>query len=117
VLDVKAPKTQALRASGRYGARLTLRFRVSEETGDARRLVRVYRGSKAIFGSSSDLGPADSGALRSLVWKAPRRRARGAYKFCVWVWDRSDNRATRAAHELRCVRLGPHEDRRRHGRP
>ena len=91
VLDVKAPTARALRASGRYGRRLTLRFQVSEETDAARRLVRVYRGSKAIFSSSSDLGPVDSGALRSLVWKAPSRRARGAYKFCVWAWDRSDN--------------------------
>jgi len=91
VLDVMAPKAQALRASGRYGARLTLRFGVSEETGVGRRLVRVYRGTKAIFSSSSDLVPVDSGALRSLVWKAPKRRARGAYKFCVWAWDRSDN--------------------------
>ena len=91
VLDVTAPKAQASRASGRYGKRLTLRFQVSEETGVARGLVRVYRGSKPIFSSSSGLGPVDSGALRSLVWKAPRRRARGAYKFCVWAWDRSDN--------------------------
>lgn len=100
VLDVMAPKTQALRSSGRYGARLTLRFRVSDETGVARRLVRVYRGSKPLFSSSSGLGPVDSGALRSLVWKAPSRRPRGAYKFCVWAWDRSDNESDQS-----CARI------------
>jgi Subtilase family len=89
VLDVQAPETKALRASGRYGARVTLRFDVSEETGTARRLVRVYRKTKAIFSSSSDLASVDSAALRSVAWKAPR--ARGAYRFCVWAWDRSGN--------------------------
>jgi len=91
VLDAKAPEAKALRASGRYGARLTLRFRVSEETGTARRLVRVYRKTKAILSSSSDLAAVDSAALRSLAWTAPRRAARGSYKFCVWAWDRSGN--------------------------
>jgi Subtilase family len=91
VLDVRAPATNALRASGRYGARVTLRFRVSEETGTARRLVRVYRKAKAVFSSSSDLAAAGSASLRSVVWTAPRRSARGAYRFCVWAWDRSGN--------------------------
>ena len=87
-----APHATAARASGRYGARLTLRFRVSEETGAARRLVRVYRKTKAIFSSSSDLADVDSAALRSLAWTAPSRRAaRGPLRFCVWAWDRSGN--------------------------
>ena len=88
---MQAPETKALRASGRYGSRVTLRFRVSEETGTARRLVRVYRKTKAVFSSSSDLAALDSAALRLVVWKAPRRAARGAYRFCVWAWDRSGN--------------------------
>ena len=91
VVDVTAPQTKALRASGRYGARLTLRFHVSEETGTARRLVRVYRRTKAISSSSSDLVDVDSAALRSLAWTAPRRGARGPLRFCVWAWDRSGN--------------------------
>jgi len=91
LLDVQAPETTALRASGRYGARLTLRFRVAEETGTARRLVRVYRKTKAIFSSSSDLVAVDSAALRSVAWTAPRRGAKGSYRFCVWAWDRSGN--------------------------
>jgi hypothetical protein len=91
--DVQAPETKALRASGRYGARLTLRFRISEETGAARRLVRVYRRTKAIFSSSSDLAAVDSAALRSLAWTAPRRGARGSLRFCVWAWDRSGNQS------------------------
>jgi hypothetical protein len=91
LLDVQAPQATALRASGRYGARVTLRFRVAEETGTARRLVRVYRRTKAVFSSSSDLAAVDSPALRSVAWTAPRRAARGAYRFCVWAWDRSGN--------------------------
>ena len=91
VLDVQAPQATTLRASGRYGARVTLRFRVAEETGTARRLVRVYRKTKTIFSSSSDLAAVDSAALRSVAWTAPRRGARGAYRFCVWAWDRSGN--------------------------
>jgi hypothetical protein len=91
LLDVQAPETTALRASGRYGARLTLRFRVAEETGTARRLVRVYRKTKAIFSSSSDLVAVDSAALRSVAWTAPRRGAKGSYRICVWAWDRSGN--------------------------
>jgi hypothetical protein len=91
VLDVQAPQATTLRASGRYGARVTLRFRVAEETGTARRLVRVYRKTKTIFSSSSDLAAVDSAALRSVVWTAPRRGAHGAYRFCVWAWDRSGN--------------------------
>ena len=90
-LDVQAPETKALRASGRYGARVTLRFKVSEETGSARRLVRVYRKTKAIFSSSSDLADVSSAALRSVAWAAPSRSKRGAYRFCVWAWDRSGN--------------------------
>src|ERR671932_174652 len=62
VLDVQAPQATAVRASGRYGARVTLRFRVSEETGTARRLVRVYRKAKAVFSSSSDLATLDTAA-------------------------------------------------------
>jgi subtilisin family serine protease len=91
--DVQAPEAKALHASGRYGARLTLRFRISEETGTARRLVRVYRKTRAIFSSSSDLGDVDSAALRTLAWTAPRRGAKGPFRFCVWAWDRSGNQS------------------------
>jgi hypothetical protein len=92
VVDALAPQVQAARVSGRYGARLTLRFRVSEETRTARRLVRVYRKGKTIFSSESDLADVDAAALRSVAWKAPARRAaRGPLKFCVWAWDRSGN--------------------------
>src|SRR5207245_11201945 len=72
--------------------RRTRRFRVWEETAAARRLVRVYRKTKAIFSSSSDLADVDSAELRSLAWTAPSRRAaRGPLRFCVWAWDRSGN--------------------------
>jgi Subtilase family len=91
VLDAQAPETKALRASGRFGARVTLRFHVTEETGAARRLVRVYRKTKAIFSSSSDLADVGSAALRSVAWTAPGRGKRGSYRFCVWAWDRSGN--------------------------
>src|SRR5919199_214351 len=80
VVDAQPPETKALRATGRYGARVTLRFRVTEETGAARRLVRVYRKTKTIFSSSSDVAALDSGALRSIAWTAPRRGVRGTYR-------------------------------------
>ena len=102
VLDVTAPQATATRASGRYGARLTLRFRVSEETRTARRLVRVYRKGKTIFSSESDVVDVESAALRSVAWKAPSRRtARGPLRFCVWAWDRSGNESDPSCAPIR----------------
>jgi hypothetical protein len=102
VLDVHAPDAKASPASGRYGARVTLRFQVAEETGTARRLVRVYRKTKAIFSSSSDLADVDSAALRFSAWTAPSRRgAHGPYRFCVWAWDRSGNESDPSCAPIR----------------
>jgi subtilisin family serine protease len=100
VLDVVAPRAQAVRASGRYGTRLRLQFRVTDETGEARRLIRVYRGTAPIFSSRSELDEVDSSALRSVAWKAPPRGAKGPFRFCVWAWDGSDNESERS-----CARI------------
>jgi subtilase family protein len=97
VLDVLAPRAQALRASGRYGRRVALRFRISEETGEARRLLRVYRGSKAVSSAWSGLEADGPG---SVAWKAPRRGTKGPFRFCVSAWDRSGNESDRS-----CARI------------
>jgi serine protease len=97
VLDVLEPRVQALRASARYGARVALRFRVTEETGEVRRMLRVYRRSKAIFSAWSELEADGPG---SVEWKAPRRGVKGPFKFCVSASDRSGNDSDRS-----CARI------------
>jgi hypothetical protein len=91
VSDVTAPRAQASPASGKYGARLTLRFRVTEETGVARRVVTVYRKGTKVFSSRGEFDDVASSPLRSLAWKAPGRGKPGPFKFCVQAWDRSGN--------------------------
>jgi hypothetical protein len=55
--------------------------------------VRVYRKTKAISSSSSDVADVGSAALRSIAWTAPRRGGKGPFRFCVWAWDRSGNQS------------------------
>jgi len=86
---------------GKWGARISLRYRIAEETGLARVQVRVYRNTTPVYGIVRQLGPAETGRLYAASWKAPKQPLKGPLKFCVRAWDAANNASGLSCSPLR----------------
>jgi hypothetical protein len=101
IQDVLAPSVTSLPGIGKWGARISLRYRIAEETGLARVQVRVYRNTTPVYGIVRQLGPAETGRLYAASWKAPKQPLKGPLKFCVRAWDAANNASGLSCSPLR----------------
>ena len=100
--DKRAPSARALAMSAKLGKKTKLRFRVSDNSGKARALVRVYGPQYALFASLSmalrKVGAR--GSVHSVGWRVPPTLAPGKYSFCVLATDKAGN-----ASKTSCAKL------------
>ena len=100
--DQRAPTTRALATSAKLGKKAKLRFRVSDNSGKARALVRVYGTRFALY---ANLGMpmrtvGARGSVQSVGWRVPRTLVPGKYRFCVLATDKAGN-----ASKTSCAKL------------
>lgn len=100
--DARAPSVRALAASARLGAKAKLRFRIADNSGKARALVRVYGARYALY---ANLGMplrtvGKRGTVQTVTWRVPRAVGAGTYRFCVLATDKAGN-----ASKTSCAKL------------
>lgn len=100
--DKRAPSAHALAASARLGTKAKLRFRVSDNSGKAKALVRVYGKQFALYASLTmplrTVGVR--GSVQSVGWRVPRTLVPGRYRFCVLATDKAGNASRTSCAEL-----------------
>src|SRR5262249_6610890 len=85
------PTVHAVAASGRLGANVALKFTVSDDGGEAREAVKVYRGSSVVKTLALDFAPVADTTTRAAAWRAPKtQKGKPKWRFCVQAWDRAD---------------------------
>ena len=87
--DREAPTVTAMAATGKAGKTVTLRYRVTENSGKSSETVAVYRGSARIWGTTVALRDVTSGATYAVSFKAPPRA--GTLRFTVQARDAAKN--------------------------
>jgi hypothetical protein len=94
--DVRSPRVRALATSVKRGRRTKLRYRVTDNSGRSREVVRVY--GKNFFLYANILSPMERarGKVDSVAWRAPRHMSERRLRFCVLARDPAGN-ASRAA--------------------
>jgi hypothetical protein len=100
--DARAPKAHALPLTAKLGAKAKLRFRVSDNSGKARALVRVYGSQYALYATlTMPLRKVGArGSLQAVSWRVPRAMGAGKFRFCVLATDRAGN-----ASKTSCAKL------------
>jgi subtilisin family serine protease len=91
VKDAAAPTVTAHRASGRWGKTIRLTFVPSEETGAVATSLTILKGGVRVVQRDTPLTAIVSGQTSSVVWRAPRKKAKLPFRFCVTVRDASGN--------------------------
>lgn len=84
------PKVQALPSSGAPGTKIELRFTSSDDSGQTREQVTVYRGDTPIAQVKTKLSDSAEGKIYGVGWDAPASIT-GPLRFCVQAWDAADN--------------------------
>ena len=100
--DVRAPKARAFPLSAKLGKKAKLRFRVSDNSGKARALVRVYGSQLALYATlTMPLRKVGTrGSVQSVSWRVPRAMGAGRFRFCVLATDKGGN-----ASKTSCAKL------------
>jgi hypothetical protein len=100
--DKRAPKARAIGMTAKLGRKAKLAFRISDNSGKARALVRVYGAQYALFASLAmplrKVGKR--GSLQHVTWRVPVTLGAGTFQFCVLATDRGGN-----ASKTSCAKL------------
>lgn len=90
--DSSAPTVIALPATGTRGKAARLRYRVSDDSGRAREVVRVY--GPAFFLFTTIVSPTErarAGTVDSVMWRVPTTAPARSVRFCVVASDPAGN--------------------------
>jgi hypothetical protein len=102
--DSAAPDVHALRATGRTGGFVGLRYRLHDDNGWTRERVRIFRaGGRLLWTYRTELAQSEDGVVYWVPWHAPR--GVGLHlRFCVRAWDEAGNGSRRSCAPLRLHR-------------
>jgi hypothetical protein len=100
--DARAPNVRALAGAARLGTKTKLRFRLSDNSGQARALVRVYGTQYALYATlAMPLRKVGArGSVQSVRWRVPKAMGAGKFRFCVLATDKAGN-----ASKTSCAKL------------
>jgi hypothetical protein len=99
--DKDPPHIQTLRASGRPGASVSLRFRVYDDSGKSRELLTILRGKTTIGRVAVPLGQVRYRHLYTTAWRVPRNAKRGEDLYCAVAVDAAGNQSKRSCSAFR----------------
>jgi hypothetical protein len=98
--DKKAPTSRAVVSTGKRGRSAQLRFKIYDDRGVAKALIKVKRNGRVVGTPSTGFGPVESGSTYFLNWKVPPKAAKGTYSFCVTAVDRAGNGSAQSCAPL-----------------
>jgi hypothetical protein len=99
VRDTQPPVVSAVSSSARAGGIARLAYRLWEETGETREVVRIRRGGTQLARLATTLSPIANGSLYYTAWKVPAG-TRGSLRFCVTALDRAGNQSAESCASL-----------------
>ncbi len=103
--DRVSPHVRALPASGQSGKTAKLRFRVGDNSGRSREVVRVYGANFFLYASIvSPMERARGSSLDSVRWRAPSHIGETRLRFCVLARDPAGNASKASCAPLRVKR-------------
>jgi len=103
--DRESPHVRALPAAARPGKTVKLRYRVGDNSGRSREVVRVYGRNYFLYASIvSPMERARGSSLDSVRWRAPAHLDETALRFCVLARDRVGNASKASCARLRIKR-------------
>jgi subtilisin family serine protease len=93
--DNAAPITVAIPSGGRYGHAVLLRYRISDDSGQARPVITVIKGGTRVATLRGAFALAQATQPHAIRWQAPAAPAAGKrWRFCVIGTDHSANRGS-----------------------
>ena len=101
--DTEPPRTRALASSGRSGHVAKLRYRVSDNSGEARERLQVFEGRRVVRMLGTRFRPVGPGRTYSVGWRVPATTI-GPLRFCVRASDRAGNASADVCAPLRVTR-------------
>jgi hypothetical protein len=101
VPDLKAPHVKALASKGVAGRQAALRYRVTDNSGRARAIVRVFGPGYQLYAALHIGYRAAKGAVQTAAWRVPARYADRTLSFCVVPYDRAANAGVPGCASLR----------------
>jgi hypothetical protein len=100
--DRISPHVKALPASAQAGKTAKLRYRVGDNSGRSREVVRVYGANYFLYASIvSPMERARGSRLDSVRWHAPAHLDESKLRFCVLARDPAGNASTTSCAPLR----------------
>jgi hypothetical protein len=99
--DRRGPRVRAEAASGRIGKDVNLPYRVHDDSGTSREIVRVYIDGKLVQRIALGNGPASPAIRYRAIWHAPKAMPRGPLRFCVTSYDPTGNQSRPSCAPLR----------------
>jgi hypothetical protein len=104
VKDIVPPRVKARPASGRKGRPVRLSYRVSDNSGRSREVVRVYGSNFLLYASIVDRLERAKGGTDSVSWRIPKAIRASRLKFCVLATDAAGNAGKASCAPLRIRR-------------
>ena len=95
-VDKEPPHVQTLRASGRPGASVRLRYRVYDDSGESRELLTILRGKATVGRVTVPLGEVRYRRVYTAPWRVPKSARPGAALYCAVAVDAAGNQSTRS---------------------
>jgi hypothetical protein len=87
--DVAARTVRALTSSGKWGASVSLPFRVGAGNGDVAVKIAVEKNGTTVARLARNFFRVESGRVYALAWRAPKAKTTAVYRFCVTLSDRA----------------------------
>jgi subtilisin family serine protease len=94
------PTAEALPARAKLKKLATLQFRVTDDGGETREEVTVYKAAKLVTTIAVPFASASTnGDVHSAKWRAPAKK--GSYRFCVVATDHGGNASAQSCAPIR----------------
>lgn len=97
--DEEKPEVEALVSKGKRGTAVGLRFTSSDDSGEAREQLTVYKGKKVVGRVSTSLGERDPDETYSVAWTG-KKTIYGKLRFCVVGIDEAGNKSKESCAAL-----------------
>lgn len=102
--DRRPPTVRAMAAKSRLGRRVKLRYRVRDDSGRSREVVRVYGPDFLLFANIVSPLERARGRVDSVAWRVPKHLQERRLRFCVLARDAAGNAARPSCARLTLTR-------------